>query len=87
MAEKKTKIIWEENSFSEPSLDAINGSGEDSVFVSPPAEIESPEKRSLKLKAELLEIKNSLKQSLRDSYDLEFIPEKYTVFSRYINCV
>ncbi|MBP7282504.1 MAG: hypothetical protein KBA66_13065 [Leptospiraceae bacterium] len=77
MAEKKTKIIWEEISFSEPSLDAINVSGEDSVFVSPPAEIESPEKRSLKLKAELLEIKNSLKQSLRDSYDLEFIPEKY----------
>ncbi|MBK8399196.1 MAG: hypothetical protein IPL26_28640 [Leptospiraceae bacterium] len=77
MAEKNNKIIWEEISFSEPSIEAIHISKEESGFVSPAVEIESPEKKSLKLKAEILELKNSLKQSLADSYDLVFIPEKY----------
>ncbi|MBK6608701.1 MAG: hypothetical protein IPG24_25275 [Leptospiraceae bacterium] len=77
MVEKKTKIIWEEISFSEPSIEALRESSGFKAVSVPPVEVESPEKKSLKLKAELVELKESLKANLADSYDLKFIPEKY----------
>ena len=77
MAEKKNKIIWEEMSFSEPSIEAIRESSSRITATLPPVEAESPEKKSLKLKAELLDLKESLKANLKDTYDLEFNPEKY----------
>lgn len=77
MVEKKTKIIWEEISFSEPSIEALRESSGFKAVSIPPVEVESPEKKSLKLKAELVELKESLKANLADSYDLKFIPEKY----------
>ena len=77
MAEKKSKIIWEEMSFSEPSMEAIRESSSRITATLPPVETESPEKKSLKLKAELLDLKESLKANLKDTYDLEFNPEKY----------
>ena len=77
MVEKKTKIIWEEISFSEPSIEALRESSGFKAVSVPSVEVESPEKKSLKLKAELVELKESLKANLADSYDLKFIPEKY----------
>ena len=61
MVEKKTKIIWEEISFSEPSIEALRESSGFKAVSVPSVEVESPEKKSLKLKAELVELKESLK--------------------------
>ncbi len=77
MTEKKNKIIWEEMSFSESSVGTIAQSSSYNTGSAPPLEFENQEKKSLKLKAELLELKESLKRNLADSYDLEFIPEKF----------
>ncbi len=76
MAEKKNKIVWEEISIQEPNQVTVPESPIPISFVSP-QEIESPEKKSLRLKAELLDIKESLKTNLADSYDIKFVPEKY----------
>lgn len=76
MAEKKTKIIWEEISLHEPIFgDRIEIPTIPSLPNIP--EMESPEKKSLRQKAELLDIKESIKVNLADSYDIKFIPEKY----------
>ncbi|HMW05751.1 MAG TPA: hypothetical protein PK079_06105 [Leptospiraceae bacterium] len=79
MTEKKSKIIWEEFSFSEYTT-------ESNVAVTTPKitkvqmsslETENPDRKSLKSKAEILDLKQTLKTSLSDSYDLTFIPEKF----------
>lgn len=79
MTEKKSKIIWEEFSFSEHSLDPV-------ATISTPKitkvqisslDSENTERKSLKMKAEILELKESLKSSLAGTYDLVFVPEKF----------
>lgn len=72
MMEKKSTIIWEEIDLTD-SLGDTPGAG----FVITESLNDSPEKKSLKFRAEILDLKVNLKANYSDKYDFSFNPENF----------